>query len=70
MSDVRELWNEVIGDDAVTNAYGEGELVASGWGRITWAEWCEREMARVNAMVGRRVRIARGHGYMWLVWAK
>lgn len=54
---------------AITNAYGENERITPGsvWGDITWAEWCEREMIRIN---GKHpvspARIARGFGRIWL----
>jgi hypothetical protein len=53
---------------ALTVARGEGHVVEdSSWGRITWAEWCDKEMERYNAKGnGRKVRIARGFGYVWL----
>ncbi len=54
---------------AVTNAYGEATMVhGSAWGLITWGEWCEREVTRVNnKAVGKlKVRVARGFGYMWV----
>lgn len=51
---------------AVTNAYGEGVMVDSGWGRITWLEWCKREVRRVNDRGAEKIRIARGNGYVWV----
>ncbi len=63
-----EGWNEKLGDDAITRAHGEGKMCDSCWGRITWAEWVEREVERMNH--GRKkpcARVARGHGYLWIV---
>jgi len=62
--------DEHIDDErAVTNAYGENEVTDSSWGRVSWAEWCDREMARINAKGDKQVRVARGFGRIWLTEA-
>lgn len=56
-------------DKAVTVALKESETVAgSGYGDVSWGEWCYREIGRINANGG-SVRVARGGGLMWLTRA-
>ena len=45
-------------------------VVGSSYGDVCWGVWCQKEMARMNAVGGGgRVRIARGEGRMWLTRA-
>jgi hypothetical protein len=57
---------ESIGEGAVTYAYGEGEMVDSCWGRMTWRDWCNRELERCRQKGDTLMRLAEGHGYIWL----
>ena len=53
-------------NNAITVAQKESEVVTgSGYGDVTWGEWCYREMGRINAGGG-CVRVVRGGGLMWL----
>jgi hypothetical protein len=53
---------------AVTVAQCVTDIVTgSGFGTVTWGEWCRREMKRMNAVWGgAKVRIARNGGERWL----
>jgi hypothetical protein len=53
---------------AITVSQSVTDIVTgSGFGTVTWGEWCRREMKRMNAVWGgAKVRIARDGGERWL----
>lgn len=63
---------------AVTLACGESEMIESGHSPlaadgsrvpITYREWCLLEVQRMRAHGDARVRLAEGHGYIWITRA-
>lgn len=63
---------------AVTQACGESEMIESGYSPraadgsrvpITFREWCLCELARLRRKGDTHVRLAEGHGYIWITRA-
>jgi hypothetical protein len=51
---------------ALTVACPDDEMVkGSGYGPVTWMEWCLMEVARMRR-VGADVRLGRGRGKCWV----
>ncbi|MDD5705972.1 MAG: hypothetical protein PHR35_08610 [Kiritimatiellae bacterium] len=58
---------EHVDDKAITEAYGEAMIVdGSAWGRVTWREWCNKEIERLQKKDDFSVRIGQGFGRIWL----